>query len=83
MSAEGTILAADEFVVFDEIELGFSFSSSGEVIMLSAPDGISGLDFYDFGQQVADMSEGRFGDGAFPNPFNPQTEISFSLGRQR
>lgn len=91
------------------------------MIMISAADSVSGLDFYDFTQQVADVSEGRLIDGGSlwgtmdpptpgasnqglspvgdhtpdlerasifavrvaPNPFNPQTEILFSLGRQQ
>ncbi len=61
--APGTTLNPGSFIVFDEVELGFSFSSSGEVIMLSAADGISGLDFYDYSEQVADVSEGRLQDG--------------------
>lgn len=115
----GTMLAAGEFALFDEVTLGFSFSSTGEVIMLTAADGLSGLDFYDFAEQTADVSEGRLSDGESrwfhlvnptpgatnggptaiddetptvvlpalsnvriaPNPFNPRTEIFFSLGR--
>jgi len=115
----GTTLGAGEFVVFDEVELGFSFSSDGEVIMFTDIDGETGLDFYDYGQQTADISEGRLADGdsrwftminptpgasnegptgvddetpatvlpalysvrIAPNPFNPQTEILFSLGQ--
>ncbi len=117
----GTIVPVGGFVVFDEVTLGFSFSSSGEVILLTAADGTSGLDFYDYGQQVADVSEGRLTDGGSrwgaldtptpgsanlgisgvgdptpellksdlfavgiaPNPFNPRTEIRFSLGREQ
>ncbi len=116
----GTMLNAGDYVVYDEVELGFSFSSAGEVIMLSAADGTSGLDFYDYGQQTPDVSEGRLSDGgspwgtmtspspgasnngvsgvddtpllgqegifavgSAPNPFNPQTEIFFSLGSEQ
>ncbi len=113
----GTFLAAGDFLVFDELTLGFSFSSSGEVIMFTAADSTSGLDFYDFAEQTADVSEGRLPDGesfwfsmmnptpgeanegptdvedetpdtalsalygvrVVPNPFNPRTEIHFSL----
>ena len=60
----GTVLAPGEFVVFDELTLGFSFSSTGEVIMYTAADGVSGLDFYDYGEQTADVSEGRSPDGS-------------------
>ena len=115
----GTMLDAGAFALFDEETLGFSFSSEGEVIMLTAADGADGLDFYDYDRQTADVSEGRLVDGGgrwfnminptpgasnagptaiddeipgavsptlsgvriAPNPFNPRTEIFFSLGR--
>ena len=115
----GTLLAAGEFVIFDEVTLGFSFPSDGGVIMFTAADGVSGLDFYDYGQQAPDVSEGRLPNGESrwwpminptpgasnvgptavedetpgaaaptlsgvriaPNPFNPRTEILFTLGR--
>jgi hypothetical protein len=69
----GTVLAAGGFLVFDELTLGFSMSSSGEVIVLTAADSTSGLDFYDFAQQAPDTSEGRAPDGTgrwarFPTP---------------
>jgi hypothetical protein len=75
-----TILAAGEFIVYDETELGFSFSSTGEVIMFTAADGTSGLDFYDYAEQVADVSEGRLADGEsrwFPmvNPTPGSTNV--------
>ncbi len=113
-----TVLAAGDFIVFDETELGFSFTSSGEVIMFTAVDMETGLDFYDFAEQLPDVSEGRINDGetrwdkmvnptpgaanegptgvadetpevlsalygvrVVPNPFNPRTEIYFSLGQ--
>ncbi len=118
MISGGTMLAAGNFLVFDEVELGFSFSSAGEVIMFTAADGVSGLDFYDYAQQTPDVSEGRLADGESrwyslitptpgapnsgasaiedqvpgnvptlygirnaPNPFNPKTEILFTLGQ--
>lgn len=59
----GTVLGPGQFVVFDELTLGFSMSSSGEVILLTAADGTSGLDFRDFTQQLPDVSEGRAPDG--------------------
>ena len=60
----GTTLAAGHFLVVDEAQVGFSMSSSGEVIVLTAADSLSGLDFHDFTQQKPDTSEGRFPDGA-------------------
>ena len=59
----GTNLDAGAFIVFDETMLGFSFSSEGEVVLLTAADGSSGLDFYDYSQQTADVTEGRLPDG--------------------
>jgi hypothetical protein len=60
---DGTTIAGHGFYVVNEVTLGFSFSSSGEVIVLTAPDSVSGLDFHDFTQQSPDVSEGRFPDG--------------------
>jgi hypothetical protein len=60
----GTLLAPSEFLVVYEDALGFGFSSEGkDVIMLTASDSTTGLDFYDFKEQHADRSEGRFPDG--------------------
>jgi hypothetical protein len=59
-----TILNPGEFLVVYEDALGFGFSSTGkDVIMLTAADSTTGLDFYDFGEQFPDKSEGRFPDG--------------------
>ncbi|MBK8167677.1 MAG: lamin tail domain-containing protein [bacterium] len=115
----GTVLSAGGYYSVDEETLGFGFSSAGEVVVLTAPDGTSGLDFHDFQAQTPDRSRGRFPDGAglwgyfagpsrgaanlapaaaddddaalprplvsavraVPNPFNPQTEIRFELGK--
>jgi len=61
---QGTVLDPGEFLVIYEDALGFGFSADGDdVIMLTAPDSTTGLDFYDFGRQTADKSEGRFPDG--------------------
>jgi hypothetical protein len=63
-SGVASIMDPDEFLVIYEDELKFSFSSEGDdVIMLTMADGTTGLDFYDFGRQTADMSEGRYPDG--------------------
>jgi len=60
----GTILAAGDFVVVDELTLGFSWSSTGvEVALLTAADGLTGMDYYDMGPQQPDISEGRYPDG--------------------
>jgi len=61
----GTTLEAGVYLVIYEDALGFGFSSEGDdVIMLTAPDSTTGLDFYDFGPQQADKSEGRYPDGS-------------------
>lgn len=63
--APGTTMPPGSFLTLDEIELGFSFSSSGsEIILLTAADGTTGLDYYDYAAQSADITEGRFPDGA-------------------
>lgn len=61
---QGKILKPGEYLVIYEDALGFGFSSEGsDVIMLTAADSTTGLDFYDFGPQQPDKSEGRFPDG--------------------
>ena len=61
---QGTVLDPGEFLVVYEDALGFGFASEGDdVIMLTASDSTTGLDFYDFKEQQADKSEGRFPDG--------------------
>ncbi len=60
----GTVLNPGEFLVIYEDALGFGLSSRGDdVIMLTAADSTTGLDFYDFSYQSPDMSEGRYPDG--------------------
>jgi hypothetical protein len=75
---EGTILNPGEFLVIFEDVLHFGFSSQGnDVILFTASDSTTGLDFYDFGVQLADISEGRFPDGTNNwNFFKPSTEGS-------
>lgn len=60
-----SIIQPGEYLVAYEDEMKFGWSSDGDdVIMLTAPDSTTGLDFYDFGAQLADHSEGRYPDGA-------------------
>ncbi len=59
----GTMLQPDSHYLVDEITLGFSFSSSGEEVMLTESDGITGMDFQSFGVQQPDVSLGRTNDG--------------------
>jgi hypothetical protein len=71
---QGTVLDAGGFLVIYEDALDFGFASEGnDLIMLTAPDSTTGLDFYDFKEQQADTSEGRSPDGVntwmhFDNP---------------
>ena len=61
---QGKVLNPGEYLVVYEDALGFGFSSKGsDVIMLTAADSTTGLDFYDFGAQLPDKSEGRLPDG--------------------
>ena len=76
------IIQPGEYLVIYEDVLNFGFSSEGlDVIMLSAADSTTGLDFYDFGPQIADKSEGRSRDGVgywekFDNPTRGSANIS-------
>lgn len=60
----GTILEPGKYLVIYEDALGFGFSSAGDdVIMFTAADSVTGLDFYDFGAQQPDITHGRYPDG--------------------
>ncbi len=62
---DDTVLKPGQFLVIWEDVLGFNLATGGgDVIMLTAPDSTTGLDFYDFGEQRPDYSEGRYPDGA-------------------
>jgi hypothetical protein len=59
-----TIMQPGQYLVIWEDELKFGLSSEGiDVIMFTKPDTVTGVDFYDFGAQRADYSEGRCPDG--------------------
>ena len=85
----GTVLEPDDYLVIYEDALEFSLTSAGnDVIMLTAADSVTGLDFYDFGFQNPDQSEGRYPDGASfwrrfddPSPGDANTQPT-SLGGQ-
>ncbi|MBN2506026.1 MAG: lamin tail domain-containing protein [Verrucomicrobia bacterium] len=47
-----------------DLHLNFKLSGSGGFIGLYAPDGFTPVDTLHYGEQVADLSEGRYGDGA-------------------
>lgn len=78
----GTVLAAQDFLVVDEATLGFSLSSSGELIQLSSADGLTGIDFLQFGQQTADISYGRSDVYSYWTFYDPPTpgETNFVPG---
>jgi hypothetical protein len=60
----GTIVDPGVAVSFDETTLGFSMSSTGaEIIQLTHGDGTTGQDYFDFGPQLPDVSQGRLPDG--------------------
>ena len=69
----GTIMGAHALVLVSESALGFSLSSTGsEIILLSAADGVSGQDFFDYGPQIADQTQGRYPSGSgYWHFFNP------------
>jgi len=46
------------------LHIDAKLSGSGEDIVLTAPDGVTIIDSYSYGQQTTDVSEGRMTDGA-------------------
>ena len=56
------LLWADGEVSEGARHLDFRLSASGESVVLTAPDGITGVDQYTFGPQLEDVSFGRVGD---------------------
>jgi hypothetical protein len=69
----GSVLAGHGLVLISEATLGFSLSSTGsEIILLSAADGVTGQDFFDYGPQIADQTQGRYPAGSgYWHFFNP------------
>lgn len=59
-----TLLAPGDYLLVEESTFGFGLSLSGaDVIQLTDGTGSIGMDYYDFGPQLPDVSEGRFADG--------------------
>jgi hypothetical protein len=77
----GTTLAAGHYLVISEATFGFNLATTGEVIVLTAADSTSGLDFFDFQQEAPDTSEGRSPDGTGRwAKFHPTTFGSANVG---
>ncbi len=78
----GTTIGENEYLVVFETALGFSLSSSGsEVVMLTGADSTTVQDYYDYGPQEPDVSEGRVPNGVAswtalttPTPGGPNPE---------
>jgi hypothetical protein len=61
----GSTLGGNGRLLVSESTLGFSLSSTGsEVILLSAADGVTGQDFFDYGPQIPDQTQGRYPSGS-------------------
>ena len=59
------MLAPGALILVSEADLGFALSSTGsEVILLSAADGVTGQDFFDYGPQIPDQTQGRYPAGS-------------------
>lgn len=59
------ILEPGAYLTVYEDVMDFGFSSAGDdVIMLTAADSTTGLDFFDLGPQLPDRSQGRYPDGS-------------------
>jgi len=61
----GSVIAQGGFLSVDQAALGFGLSGDGtEVLALTHADGETGQDYFDFGPQSDDVSQGRFPDGS-------------------
>ena len=71
-SPDSTTINAGDYLIlwFDKdteegvLHIDAKLSGTGEDIVLTAPDGLSTVDWYSYAQQLADVSEGRMTDGA-------------------
>lgn len=60
----GTTIAPGGVLSIDSVALGFALNNDGnEVLMLTQASGTIGMDFFDYGPQLTDQSQGRFPDG--------------------
>lgn len=65
LPANGWLLIwADNQTEQGDLHTNFALSASGEDVVLTAPDGVTVIDAYTYGQQSEDVSEGRETDGA-------------------
>ncbi len=84
------ILWCDNLVDQGPLHVGFRLTADGEVLYLTGPDGVTVIDFIEFGQQQTDISYGRTCDacpnwtyfnvptpGAANSQTDPSTEILF------
>jgi hypothetical protein len=60
----GTVIPPRGFVYFEEDDLGFQLSSSGETVYFKSPDGLRMLDAVQFEAQANGVAFGRWPNGA-------------------
>jgi hypothetical protein len=76
---QGVVIGPGSYISIDESFLGFGFSSTGsEVIMLTGSDGTTGMDFFDYGPQLPDVSQGRYPNGSANWHFFVSTSRGFA-----
>lgn len=84
------ILWCDNAIAQGPLHVGFRLTADGEVLYLTGPDGVTVIDFIEFGQQQTDISYGRTCDacpnwtyfnvptpGAANSQSDPTTEVLF------
>ena len=59
-----TVIQPRGFVVYDQAQLGFALSASGETIYFADPNNMRVIDAVRFGAQENGVSTGRYPDGA-------------------
>lgn len=81
----GTIIPAKGFVAFDQNQLGFALSASGEDLFLFNPDRSRVIDSIRFGGQENGVSTGRHPDGApeFTRLASPTRAAANAVPRNR